>query len=206
MQTWVMQPALWASDRRNVHMYLRSRGGRLYRADSADGGVSWSSAYSTKLPNNNAGGGRRATHTLALWLCLPFNLVRGVASTPRSLDRCLLRTQSQRCRCLLRTGIDVAQLADGTLILAYNPAASAKQRTPLRLSISYNDGATWPCFWDVQKEKGEFSTPALSAWARHVNSLPLASLPVLLIVLQVQRRRNEVPCAQGPHRAPVSRG
>ncbi len=36
-------------------MLLRSSEGQIYRADSADYGKSWGSAYPTGLPNNNSG-------------------------------------------------------------------------------------------------------------------------------------------------------
>jgi predicted neuraminidase len=51
----VIQPTLWESAPSRVHMLLRSTRGHVYRSDSPDGGRSWSSAYATKIPNNNSG-------------------------------------------------------------------------------------------------------------------------------------------------------
>ncbi len=51
----VIQPTLWESAPGEVHMLLRSSEGWIYRADSADYGKSWGSAYPTGLPNNNSG-------------------------------------------------------------------------------------------------------------------------------------------------------
>ena len=51
----VIQPTLWESAPGHVHMLLRSSEGEIYRADSADHGRTWSSAYATGLPNNNSG-------------------------------------------------------------------------------------------------------------------------------------------------------
>ncbi|WP_337101044.1 sialidase family protein [Paenibacillus sp. YIM B09110] len=51
----VIQPALWESAPDHVHMLLRSTEGSIYRSDSNDGGVTWSAAYPTTLPNNNSG-------------------------------------------------------------------------------------------------------------------------------------------------------
>lgn len=51
----VIQPTLWESSPGKVHMLLRSSEGRIYRADSADYGKSFGSAYPTGLPNNNSG-------------------------------------------------------------------------------------------------------------------------------------------------------
>lgn len=50
----LIQPAIWESDT-GVHMLLRSSGGFVYRADSADAGRTWSKAYPTGMPNNNSG-------------------------------------------------------------------------------------------------------------------------------------------------------
>jgi predicted neuraminidase len=51
----VIQPTLWESAPGQVHMLLRSTRGRVFRSDSADGGLTWSAAYPTDLPNNNSG-------------------------------------------------------------------------------------------------------------------------------------------------------
>ena len=50
----VIQPAFWA-DEQGVHALMRSGEGFIYRADSADGGETWTEAYPTLLPNNNSG-------------------------------------------------------------------------------------------------------------------------------------------------------
>ena len=51
----VIQPSLWQSADGSVHMLLRSSEGFVYRADSEDGGETWSEAYALPLPNNNSG-------------------------------------------------------------------------------------------------------------------------------------------------------
>lgn len=156
----VIQPSLWASTGLAVHMLLRSDGGRIYRADSADGGANWSDARPTSMPNNNS-------------------------------------------------GIDVARLSDGTLVLAYNPQSG---RHPLSLAMSQvgtrtpppfpdplvlgnwppprrlvgrmasqlvggpgaltlaltsmpqDNGGTWRRCYDVERSAGEFSYPAIIPW------------------------------------------
>ena len=51
----VIQPALWECPAGHIHALMRSNQGRVYRADSADGGRTWCACYSTDLPNNNSG-------------------------------------------------------------------------------------------------------------------------------------------------------
>lgn len=51
----MIQPTLWQDERGIVHMLMRSSEGAIYKSESADGGVSWSSGKKTSLPNNNCG-------------------------------------------------------------------------------------------------------------------------------------------------------
>ena len=51
----VIQPSLWAASADDVHMLLRSTEGWLFRSDSANGGLTWSSPARTSVPNNNSG-------------------------------------------------------------------------------------------------------------------------------------------------------
>ena len=66
-------------------------------------------------------------------------------------------------------GIDVTRLSDGTLVLAYNPSESS--RTPLRLSISTDNGATWPLYYDLETAAGEYSYPGIIAWTSLVRAV-----------------------------------
>lgn len=50
-----IQPTLWESAPGHVHAFLRTTAGRIYRADSADYGHTFTRAYPTDLPNNNSG-------------------------------------------------------------------------------------------------------------------------------------------------------
>lgn len=109
-----IQPTLWESSPGRVHCLMRSTLGAVYRADSGDGGLTWSRAYRTALPNNNS-------------------------------------------------GIVVARLQDGTLALVWNPVTEG--RTPLRLSLSYDNGLTWIRHRELATGAGEFSYPALIPWA-----------------------------------------
>lgn len=64
----IIQPTLWRSVGANVHAFMRSTRGRIYRSDSSDNGQTWCEAYETPFPNNNAGidVDRLADGTLAL--------------------------------------------------------------------------------------------------------------------------------------------
>ncbi|HNR32929.1 MAG TPA: exo-alpha-sialidase [Candidatus Hydrogenedentes bacterium] len=50
-----IQPTFWESAPGTVHALLRSGSGRVWRADSEDGGKTWSPVRATELPNNNSG-------------------------------------------------------------------------------------------------------------------------------------------------------
>jgi len=51
----IIQPTLWHSESGNIHAFMRSTRGHIYRSDSTDNGDTWCQAYETNLPNNNAG-------------------------------------------------------------------------------------------------------------------------------------------------------
>jgi predicted neuraminidase len=62
------------------------------------------------------------------------------------------------------SGIDLARLQDGTLVLAYNPVAGNwAARTPLSLAVSRDNGASWQHWRDLEREPGEYSYPAVIA-------------------------------------------
>lgn len=64
------------------------------------------------------------------------------------------------------SGIDVAKLAGGVLVLAMNPRRSNwGERYPLRLTLSTDNGLTWRSHVDVESQRGEFSYPAIIPWA-----------------------------------------
>ena len=51
----VIQPTLWEDADGKFHALMRSNQGKIYRADSADGGRTFGTCYATDLPNNNSG-------------------------------------------------------------------------------------------------------------------------------------------------------
>lgn len=62
------------------------------------------------------------------------------------------------------SGIDLAKLEDGTLVLVYNPIGiDWGNRTPISLAISKDNGKTWSKLLDLDSGEGEFSYPAIIA-------------------------------------------
>jgi predicted neuraminidase len=61
------------------------------------------------------------------------------------------------------SGVAVAALGDGRLLLAWNPVSGDwGARTPLRLSLSDDNGQTWRTLRDLAEGFGEFSYPAIA--------------------------------------------
>ena len=62
------------------------------------------------------------------------------------------------------SGIDLAKLRDGTLVLAYNPVSSHwGKRWPMTVAVSRDNGETWRKLLDTDTEPGEYSYPAVVA-------------------------------------------
>ncbi|MCE6990375.1 exo-alpha-sialidase [Dyadobacter sp. CY323] len=69
------------------------------------------------------------------------------------------------------SGIDLAKLADGTLVLAYNPDdENWGSRSPLSLIMSYDNGQNWTDKTDIAtgKKEDEYSYPAIISWGDSV--------------------------------------
>ncbi len=65
------------------------------------------------------------------------------------------------------SGIDLAKMKDGTLILAYNPVSENwGARAPLTLALSFDNGKTWPRQLDIETggKDDEFSYPSIISW------------------------------------------
>jgi predicted neuraminidase len=58
------------------------------------------------------------------------------------------------------SGIDLARLAEGVLVLCGTPLPE-KVRTPLSLLVSADNGKTWPRRLDLETAPGEYSYPAI---------------------------------------------
>lgn len=64
----MIQPTLWEDADGNVHALFRTKSGKIFRSDSADGGYTWCKAYPTSLPNNNSGIDLVKTDNGYIWL------------------------------------------------------------------------------------------------------------------------------------------
>lgn len=51
----IIQPAIWCSKKPNLHMFMRSSEGWIFRTDSFDLGQTWTKPQKTSLVNNNSG-------------------------------------------------------------------------------------------------------------------------------------------------------
>lgn len=68
------------------------------------------------------------------------------------------------------SGLDLAQLPDGRLVLAYNPVeGNWGRRYPISLAGSTDNGETWSSLMDLETEEGEFSYPAVIATEGHLH-------------------------------------
>jgi len=57
------------------------------------------------------------------------------------------------------SGIDAVRLRDGRILMVYNH--STRERTPLNIAVSSDDGATWQPFAVLEQAAGEYSYPAV---------------------------------------------
>ena len=55
------------------------------------------------------------------------------------------------------SAVDLISLDSGALLLVYNP--TRRGRSPLRVALSDDDGASWDTWRDLETEAGEFSYP-----------------------------------------------
>jgi predicted neuraminidase len=81
------------------------------------------------------------------------------------------------------SGLDAVRLADGRVVIVYNPSQS--DRSPLAIALSEDNGVTWPYRRLLETEAGEFSYPAIiqdangflhvtySCWRNHIQHVTL---------------------------------
>jgi predicted neuraminidase len=70
------------------------------------------------------------------------------------------------------SGIDLVKLADGTLVLAYNPVSGNwASRSSLFIAVSYDNGLTWPKNITLENDENtqsEYSYPAIITYDNRI--------------------------------------
>ncbi|MDO4273636.1 MAG: sialidase family protein [Eubacteriales bacterium] len=60
------------------------------------------------------------------------------------------------------SGLDLTRLSDGRIVLVHNPVGKSwGARTPLSVSVSEDNGRSFNKVFDLEKEEGEYSYPAI---------------------------------------------
>ena len=125
----VIQPTVWESSPGNVHAMLRSTGGQVWRADSADSGKTWTPIYDTGLPNNNSG--LDAVRLEDGRLLLVYNHVAGNWSARTPLDLAVSEDNGKTWR-------TIAHLeADADLKSEFSYPAIIRTKTGVAITYTY---------------------------------------------------------------------
>lgn len=124
---------------------------------STDGGISWIAGAPIETPDGNlhptlvTGSGSDVT----AYLRAPRRIWRADSADGGqswlSIEPTALPNPN--------SGIDIAALPDGSLLLAFDD--SERLRTPLRLARSTDGGRTWSRIATIERDAAEFSYPAL---------------------------------------------
>lgn len=132
---------------------------------STDGGNTWT-AHPIRLEEGSPTG--KGCIQPTLWESAPRRVHCMLRSTLGTIYRAdsedAGKTWSRAYRTALpnnNSGIVVARMSSGILAMAWNPVTT--RRTPLRLSLSQDNGQTWTRHRDLATGAAEFSYPALIA-------------------------------------------
>ena len=92
-------------------------------------------------------------------LVMLLRTTAGVIDQSYSVDGSGLRWTPAQATALPNpnSAVDLIGLQSGALLLVYNP--TRRGRSPLRAALSYDSGATWAAWRDLETEAGEFSYP-----------------------------------------------
>ena len=136
---------------------------------SSDGGKSWRKSEQVPFVRNEAVG--KGIIQPALWESAPGKLHMLLRSTAERIYRSDSadggNTWSEAYPINLpnnNSGIDLAQMENGDLLLVYNPVDGKwGARTPLVLDVSKDNGETWERIHVLEEDEGEYSYPAIVA-------------------------------------------
>lgn len=140
-----------------------------YTARSTDEGTTWRELAPVPYTSAPIKGGGSGLIQPTLWESGPGRVHMLLRSTCgfvcRSDSADYGRTWSEAKATAMpnnNSGLDVARLADGTLVLACNPVSKNwGARTPLTLFLSRDNGVTWPGRLDLETAPGEYSYPSI---------------------------------------------
>ncbi|XEC93756.1 exo-alpha-sialidase [Paenibacillus tarimensis] len=135
---------------------------------SHDGGITWTASSIVPFDHSRSKG--KGIIQPALWESGEGNLHMLLRSTEGYIYRSDSaddgRTWSPAAPIAIpnnNSGIDLVQLQDGTLALAYNPVSGdGGARTPIVLALSQDNGKTWTDVLIMDEGPGEYSYPSIS--------------------------------------------
>jgi len=165
---------------------------------SEDNGKTWQATPYIALDRNGFTG--KGVIQPTLWESAPGKVHLLVRSTNGKIYRSDSDDYGKTWRAFYATdmpnnnsGIDLVKLADGTLVLAYNPVSGNwASRSALNLAVSYDNGLTWPQQFVVENDadtRAEYSYPAIIAngncvtltytWKRQRIAFRISQFPVV---------------------------
>ncbi len=133
-----------------------------YIETTSDGGQSWSKSAPINIPDNLYGIIQPTVVSTGNQGLLLLARTRNSKAIAKASSNDQGITWSQASLTNLpnpNSGIDAINLKGGEILLVYND--STKHRTPLVVAISTDHGETWANVFTLEKEKGEYSYPAV---------------------------------------------
>ena len=125
---------------------------------SDDGGETWT--RSAKIFQKGTGMLQPAIVPVDEGRLLAFmRTTAGLVFSATSIDDTGMAWREPSARALPNpnSAVELIRLSSGTLICVYNPTIEG--RSPLRVALSDDSGATWPAWRDLETDAGEFSYP-----------------------------------------------
>lgn len=153
----VDQPTIIEFDDGRLMAYMRSWEGYIYKSYSSDSGTTWSQVVPTPLVNNNSGIDMIQLKSGSILL----------VHNPNALSDSGDFIVDQSLKGKLGFKISVQEYNRDTKgALAKNPDILLLYpkwgpRTPLRVSVSFNQGESWEKINDLEDKPGEYSYPSI---------------------------------------------
>jgi predicted neuraminidase len=153
----VDQPALVEFDNGNLMVLMRSWEGYIYKSQSIDAGKTWSPVEATELLNNNSG--IDVTRAQNGDLLLVHNPTALSDSGTLIVDQSLKGTPGFELTVSeFSRDKKGAREKNPDIVLVYPKWGP---RTPLRISVSQDNGITWTGVYELEDQPGEYSYPSI---------------------------------------------